>query len=275
MKQKPTEWILFVIGAMSTIGPFSIDMYLPGLPSIGRDLHTDIAHVGYTLTAYFVGFSLGLLLYGPLLDRYGRRGPILSGLSLYVASAIGCALAPSIAVLVVLRFFLALGSCVGMVGSSTIVRDLFQGKDVAKALSVLITIFGVAPIIAPSVGSIVIAGLGWRYVFVVLAFIAAFVAVAVAVVLRTMRGPDPSVSLHPKRVMSGYAGALRKKQFLAYVLTIGCSTAGLFTYITGSPFAFINLFGFSTTQFALIFGANGLASVHPESPDLSISVTDL
>jgi MFS transporter, DHA1 family, multidrug resistance protein len=261
MDQRKKMFILFAIGAMSTIAPFSIDMYLPGLPSIARDLHADMAQVNYTLTAYFMGLSLGLLLYGPLLDRYGRKKPILIGLLLYVVAAIGCALAPSIMILILFRFFLALGCCVGMVGSSTIVRDLFKGNEVAKAMSIMMTIFGVAPIIAPSIGGIIITGLGWRYVFVTLALFAFMVIAAIRVALKDARGPDTSVSLRLKDVAIGYGEALKTKQFLFYILTIACSTCGLFTYITGSPFVFMNLFGFTASQYALIFGANGLAMV--------------
>jgi MFS transporter, DHA1 family, multidrug resistance protein len=261
MDQRQRNLILFVLGAMSTLGPFSVDMYLPGFPAIARDLHTDIGHVGFTLTAYFTGFSLGLLLYGPLFDRFGRRKPIILGLLVYVAAAVGCALSPSIAYLVVLRFFLALGSGVGMVGSSTIIRDLFTGNEVAKALSMMMTIFGVAPIIAPTIGGVVVATLGWRYVFVVLAVIAAVVVIAINRVLRSARGPDTSVSLQPKNVIRAYVAVFKEPQFLIYALSTGVATGGLFSYITGSPFVFINLFGFTTTQYGWIFGANGLAMV--------------
>jgi DHA1 family bicyclomycin/chloramphenicol resistance-like MFS transporter len=253
--------ILFVLGAMAAMGPFSVDMYLPGFPAIARDLHTDVGHVGLTLTAYFTGFSLGLLLSGPFFDRFGRKRPIVLGLAVYVVAAVGCALSPSIGYLIALRFFLALGSCVGMVGSSTVVRDLFKGNEVAKALSMMMTIFGVAPIVAPSLGGGVIAALGWRYIFVVLALFAAFVLLAISRVLRGARGPDASVSLDPRNIIVGYLQVFEERQFLVYALVIGASTGGLFSYITGSPFVFITLFGFTSTQYAWIFGANGLAMV--------------
>jgi DHA1 family bicyclomycin/chloramphenicol resistance-like MFS transporter len=246
---------------MSTMGPFSVDMYLPGFPAIARDLNTDVGHVGLTLTAYFLGFALGLPVYGPLLDRYGRMKPVILGLLVYIAAAAGCTLSPSIHYLIVLRFFLALGSCVGMVGSSTVIRDLFSGSEVARALSLLMTVFGVAPIIAPTIGGVVVSALGWRYVFVVLGAIAVFVLIAAGRVLRSARGPDTSVSLRPKSVALGYVTVLREPQFLIYAVTGGVATGGLFSYITGSPFVFIDLFGFSATQYGWIFGANGLAMV--------------
>jgi MFS transporter, DHA1 family, multidrug resistance protein len=261
MDQRKKMFVLFAIGAMSTLGPFSIDMYLPGLPSISRDLRADIAHVNYTLTAYFLGFSLGQLLWGPLLDRFGRKKPVLFGLSLYVVSAIGCTLAPSITVLIGLRFFLALGSCVGMVGSSTMVRDLFKGNEVAKALSIMATIFGVAPVIAPSIGGAIIIAFGWRYVFFTLTLFAVVVIISIRSALNVAHGPDTGVSLRLTDVARGYGRTLKTKQFAAYLLINAFSTGGLFTYITGSPFVFMNLFGFTAAQYGLIFGANGLAMI--------------
>jgi MFS transporter, DHA1 family, multidrug resistance protein len=261
LKEGNRNLILVVIGTMSAIGPLSIDMYLPGFSAIARGLHTSIRHVNLTLTAYFIGFSMGLLLYGPLMDRYGRKRPILIGLSIYIAAAVGCALAPSITALIIFRFFLALGSCVGMVGSSTVVRDLFKGNEVAKALSMLMTIFGVAPIIAPTIGGFIVATLGWRYIFVFLIIVAALVVTAIRRVLQGAKGPDPSVLLTPKHVALGYVRVFKERQFLIYALATGTATGGLFSYITGSPFVFIDLFRFSSTQFGWIFGANGLAMV--------------
>src|SRR5208282_3807335 len=141
MKVKRESLIIVVLGMLTAIGSFSIDMYLPGFPAIARSLHTDVAHVGLTLTSFLIGISLGLLGYGPALDRFGRKGPVFVGLSLYIVAAIGCAFSPSIDYLIVMRFFLAIGACVGMVASSAIVRDLFSGKEVARALSMQITVF--------------------------------------------------------------------------------------------------------------------------------------
>jgi len=151
MGKRQYRVIVVVLGALSAIGPFSTDMYLPGFPSIASGLSTDIATVGLTLTSYFVGISLGQLACGPVMDRYGRKGPFIVGLLTYILAALGCAVAPSISALVVLRFFLALGGCVGMAGSRAVVRDLFSGTEMARVLSTLVMVFGVAPIIAPTI----------------------------------------------------------------------------------------------------------------------------
>ncbi len=154
-----------------------------------------------------------------------------------------------------------MGCCVGMVGSSTVIRDLFTGREVARALSMMMTIFGVAPIIAPSVGGIVVATLGWRAIFAVLATIALFMLIAVKSALPETRGPDASVSLKPKNVAVGYFQVLREPRFVVFVLASAIAAGGLFAYISGSPFVFINLLGFSPAQFGWIFGANGVAIV--------------
>jgi MFS transporter, DHA1 family, multidrug resistance protein len=253
--------ILIVLGVLTAIGPFSIDMYLPGFPSIARALKTDIAHVGLTLTSYFIGISLGQLLYGPSLDRFGRKPPVIVGLSLYVVAAVGCAFSPSIVTLVLMRFFLALGCCVGVVAASAIVRDLFSGKEVARSLSTLMTIFGIAPIIAPSIGGIVVSVFGWRYIFGVLAVIGALVLMAVSTLIRGTKGADRSVSLHPAKVALGYLRVFRVGQFLLFAATAMAGTGGLFSYIAGSPFVFIDVFGLSAAQYGWAFGLNALLFV--------------
>ena len=252
---------ILVLGALAALGPFSIDMYLPGFPSIARDLKTDVAHVGLTLTSFFIGISIGQLAYGPMLDRYGRKAPLVVGLIVYIATAVGCAFAQSVHALVLLRFFLALGCCVGMAGSNAVIRDLFSGNQGARALSTMAMVSGIAPIIAPTVGGLVVAALGWRYVFLLLATIALFVLIAVKGALRRTKGPDPTVSLRPKNVMLAYLSVFRERRFVIYVLASGAATGGFFTYISGSPFFFISLFGFSAAQFGWVFGINSCALI--------------
>ncbi len=252
--------LLLILGGMAAIGPFAVDMYLPGFSAIARDLKTDVARVGLTLTSYTLGIGLGQLIVGPVLDRFGRKIPIIVGLLTYLAAAVGSVFVPSINYLIGLRFVLALGCCVGMVGSNAIVRDLFSGSDVARAMSLMMAIFGVAPIVAPTIGGMVVAAAGWRMVFVVLAAIGGLVVAAIALFLPETSGRDAKASLRPDRVFRGYIDVLRQKQFVAYATVGGAASAGLFSYITASPFVFINLFGFSAREFGLIFGANALAT---------------
>lgn len=261
MNRKQKNTILIVLGALSAIAPFSVDMYLPGFSAIARDLKTDIARVGLTLTSYFLGISLGQLVMGPVVDRYGRKKPLIMGLLIYILSAIGCAFAHSVYYLIVLRFFLAMGCCVGMVGGNSIVRDLFSGREIAKALSLMMTIFGVAPIIAPTIGGLITAHLGWRFVFGALALIGISVLGAIVFLLPETKKADPSISLLPKEVILGYLEVFKERTFILYILAGAAGSGGLFSYITGSPFVYMNLFGFTPTQFGWIFGGNALAIV--------------
>ncbi len=261
METKRQTLIIVVLGTLAAITPFSTDMYLPGFPAIARALNTDIAHVGLTLTSYFIGITLGQLGCGPALDRFGRKMPVLVGLSVYVLASIGCAFSPSVGFLIAMRFFSALGSCVGMVAANAIVRDLFSGREVARALATLMTVFGIAPIIAPAMGAFVASVFGWRYIFGVLAAIGAFVLIAVARLVRGTKGPDRSISLHPSRVVLGYLRVFKVPRFLVFSLTAMAGTGGLFTYIAGSPFVFINLFGLTATQYSWVFATNALLYV--------------
>ena len=261
MKVKRETLIIVVLGMLTAIGSFSIDMYLPGFPAIARGLHTDIAHVGLTLTSFFIGISLGQFGYGPALDRFGRIGPVVFGMSVYIVAAIGCAFSPSISYLIAMRFFLAIGACVGMVAASAIIRDLFSGKEVARALSMQITVFGIAPVIAPTIGGLVVSAFGWRYIFAVLAAFGTLVSIAVLRVIRGAKGPDRSVSLRPSKVAGAYLQVFKNRQFLVFAATAMVATGGLFSYISGSPFVFINLFGFTATQYGWIFGVNALLYV--------------
>src|SRR5687768_15822960 len=192
--------IILLLGLLSAIGPFSIDMYLPGFPAIANSLQTSVDAVSYSLSSFFIGICIGQIVCGPLLDRYGRKRPLYAGLILYILSSIGCALAQSIEVLIVCRLFQAFGGCVGMVAPRAIVRDVFPVEENAKIFSLLILVLGVSPIIAPTVGSYVIAHFGWHAVFVVLAVVTAVILIAVVFLLPESRQPDPGFSLRPSLI---------------------------------------------------------------------------
>jgi DHA1 family bicyclomycin/chloramphenicol resistance-like MFS transporter len=261
IEKKPHGLIMFVLGALAALAPFTTDMYLPGFPSIARTLHTDIAHVEFTLTSYFLGFFAGQLAFGPVLDRYGRKKPIIFSLILYILAALGCAFAASIHQLIGLRMLLAVGGCVGIVGSRAVVRDLFSGSDLARSLSLQMMIFGIAPIIAPTIGGIVVTLLGWRFIFVSLALIALLVLVAVQCVLGETKGNDFSVSLRPASIVQEYVTVLKSREFVFYAGAGGSVTGCLFAYIAGSPFVYIDLFGYTATQFGWIYGINACGLV--------------
>jgi MFS transporter, DHA1 family, multidrug resistance protein len=252
VNRKQHRQLILVLGSLTAIGPFSIDMYLPGFPAIAKDLETDIAHVGLSLTSYFIGISVGQLAFGPLLDRYGRKRPLVAGLLLYIVAAAGCGLSPSIALLIVQRFLLALGSCVGIVAARAIVRDLFPVNEVAKVFSTLMLVLAVSPIIAPSVGAFVADTFSWRLIFAVLAAIAAAILFGVIRYLPETRSADAAVSLHPKQIAKDYFRLLKEPAFVAYGLASAAASAGLFAYLSDSPFVFMTLFGLNERQFGLL-----------------------
>lgn len=260
-ERKQYRTTIFVLGALSAIGPFSIDMYLPGFPAIARDLKTDISHVAFSLTSYFIGISMGQMIYGPLMDRFGRKKPLMLGLSIYIAAALGCAFSPSISFLITMRLFLALGGCVGIAGARAVVRDLFSGKEAARVLSTLVLIFGVSPIVAPTIGGILASTLGWRFIFIILAVIVAFVLSVMIRFLEESKGADTSISLHPKNVTYGYLNLFREPEFIRYACVTSAGTAGFFSYISGSPFVYMNLLGLTATQFGWMYGVNAMGLV--------------
>ena len=246
--------LILILGVLSAIGPFSIDMYLPGFPAIAAHLNTTVAHVSLSLSSFFIGISAGQFLYGPLLDRFGRKQPLYIGLSIYILASIGCALSPSANVLIILRLFQALGGCVGMVAPGAIVRDMFPVNENAKIFSLLILILGVSPIVAPTVGSYLIAAFGWHAVFVLLAIITGLLLLAVIFLLPESKQPDPSMSLRPQPILNSFLFVLKQPQFFTYAFSGAIAAAGLFAYLAGSPFVFMKIFKVGEQQYGWIFG---------------------
>lgn len=245
--------LILILGLLSAIGPFSIDMYLPGFPTIATDLHTTVDEVAYSLSSFFFGICAGQLIYGPLLDRFGRKRPLCIGLIIYVAASLGCAVANSVEMLIGFRLLQALGGCVGMVAPGAIVRDSFPVNENAKIFSLLILILGVSPIVAPTVGSYLIASLGWHSVFIVLAVITALLLVAVIFLLPESKQPDPSMSLKPRPILQNFLLVLKQPQFATYAFSGAIAAAGLFAYLGGSPFVFMKIYQVSEQQYGWIF----------------------
>ena len=260
-KRKNKFLLILILGLLSAIGPFSIDMYLPGFPAIAADLHTTVAHVSLSLSSFFIGISAGQLLYGPLLDRFGRKGPLYTGLSLYLITSLACTFADSANALITFRLLQALGACGGMVASRAMVRDLFPVNEIAKVFSMLMLVIGVSPIIAPTVGGYITAAFGWQYVFVVLTVMTAFILTGVYFVLPESKKPDPAFSLKPKPIIHGFLNVLKQPQFYTYALTGSIATSGLYAYISGSPYVFMQLFKVSEKEYGWIFALIALGLI--------------
>ena len=246
---------LILMSGLAAIGPFSVDMYLPSMPTIQAHYRTDTASVQATMSAYFVGLSLGQLAIGPLMDRFGRRPPLLAGLSAYVVASLVCTVAPSIHLLLGARVLQALGACTGTVASRAILRDLYTPRDMARVLSLIMLVMGIAPIIAPMMGSALYTALGWQSIFAFLAIYGAAILAAVG-----LRLPETlavrSGALSPLGVLRAYLGLLPRRRFMGYALAGGLAQAGMFAYIASSSFVFLEVYGLTAGQYALLFGTN-------------------
>lgn len=250
---KKSSRIILILGLLTAIGPFSIDMYLPAFPAIAKDLNTTVAQVMLSLSSFFIGISAGQLLYGPLLERFGRKKPLYVGLTLYLIASAGCAFVTSIEALIVLRFFQAVGGCAGMVTSRAIVRDLFEVKENAKIFSTLMLVVAVSPIIAPTVGGYVTSAMSWRVIFGLLMLVNLFIMVGVFFLLPESKHADPTYSLKPSAITKSFFSILTHPQFYVYALTGAIASSGLYAYISGSPFVFINIFHVSEKEYGWIF----------------------
>jgi len=245
--------LILILGLLSAIGPFSIDMYLPGFPVIAASLHTTPEMLSYSLSSYFIGICAGQMLLGPLLDRYGRKRPLYGGLTIYILSSIGCAFAPTIEVLIVLRFFQAAGGCVGIVAPRAIIRDVFPVKESAKIFSMLILILGVSPIIAPTAGGYFTAHFGWHSIFIILSILTFLILLAVIFYLPESKQPDPTFSLKPRPILASFKKVITNPQFYTYSLTGAMASAGLYAYLAGSPFVFMDLYHVTGQHYGWIF----------------------
>ena len=255
--------ILYIVllGALTALGPFTIDLYLPAFPVLETDFRTTAAVIQLTLTGTMVGFALGQLIVGPLSDKVGRRVPLLSVTALHVVASVAAALAPTIELLMIARVGMGMGAAAGGVVAMAIVRDLFGGKRLVVMLSRLALVSGVAPVAAPLIGSALLSIMPWRGIFLVLALYGAvMLACALFVIPETLpkaRRSDKGSTT----VMQRYRSVLRDRVFLG-TLVIGAMTfSGLFSYLSASSFLFQQTFAFDAQQYGLLFAANSLGLV--------------
>lgn len=245
--------IVLILGALITVSPFSIDMYLPAFSQIAKDLHTAPAKIAITISSYFAGLAFGQLFYGPLLDRFGRKKPLYCGLTIYIFVSVGCIFAQNLQVLVVFRFVQALGACAALVAAMAMVRDFFPPERTAKILSLLMLILGLSPLLAPTAGGLIASALGWRWVFVVLSILAVAILMVVFLYLPEGHQPDKSISLRVKPMIRAYLSIFKDSQFSTYTLAGAFSFATMFIYVAGSPIIFIENFHVTPQLYGGIF----------------------
>ncbi|MFH6967295.1 multidrug effflux MFS transporter [Flavobacterium sp. FlaQc-28] len=245
--------LILILGSLTALGPFSIDMYLPGFSDIAKDLNTIVAKVSMSLSSYFVGISAGQLLYGPLLDRFGRKKPLFIGLLVYILASLGCIYVTNIDSFIFLRFVQAIGSCAATVASVAMVRDLFPVKDIPKVFSLLMLVVGLSPMLAPTVGGYVTEDFGWHTVFLILMFMGIFILAASQIGLPNTYKPDPSISLKPKPIITNFLKVLKEPQFYTYAFTGAIAFSGLFSYVAASPIIFMDIYHVDAKTYGWIF----------------------
>ncbi|WP_406117778.1 multidrug effflux MFS transporter [Streptomyces sp. NBC_00989] len=250
--------ITFMLGALSAVPPLSMDMYLPALPDVTRSLHTSATSGQLTLTACLTGMALGQLIVGPMSDRWGRRRPLLIGLLVYVLASVSCALAPDAALLIGCRLVQGLAGAAGIVIARAVVRDLYDGLEMARFFSTLLLVSSLAPVAAPVLGGQVLRFTAWRGVFLVLAVIGVALT---ALVWRRLPETLPPARRRGGGVLGALfimRGLLADRVFAGYVMVNGFAYGALFSYIAASPFVIQGIYGASPQTFSLLYGLNSL-----------------
>lgn len=253
MTKKRRFITILLLGLLTAIVPFTIDMYLPGFPDIARAMDTNVSKVALSLSSFFIGMGLGQLLYGPLLDRFGRKKPLYAGLLLYCITSIGCVYAGSIENLIILRFVQAIGACSATISATAMVRDLFPPEENAKIFSFLILVLSASPMLAPSIGSWLTIAFGWTSIFFVLTILIIVIFLGVLFFLPESKGSDKKYSLNIFSILKNYRSVLGESYFIIYAITGGIGFAGLFAHIASSPGVFMEHFGLTQKQYGLLF----------------------
>lgn len=254
---KKNKQLIIILGLLNGLMPFSTDLYLPAFPEMARVLGTDIGQITLSMSTFFAGSCLGQLINGPLLDKFGRKKPMLLGLSLFLITSLGCAAAMNVTVLIALRFFQAIGISICTVGSRAIVRDNFPVEKTATIFSSMALVMGVSPIIAPSVGALVLTFFSWRAIFIMLAILSASLIIALSFFLSDTFVPEKEYSLRPKSILNTYTSVLKTPTFWSYSFVAALASGGLFTWISSSSFVFIKLLGLTESQFGWLFATTG------------------
>ena len=250
-----------VLGLVSAIGPFAIDMYLPALPSIGQSLNASMGSVQASLMVFFVALALGQLVYGTASDMLGRKLPLYFSLVLFGIASVGCALAPDIETLIAWRFVQGLGASAGMVIPRAIVRDLHTGVDAARLMSLLMLVFSVSPILAPLCGSLLIEWVGWRSVFWAVTAIAGISLAILYMGLAETRSLEERSQSTLRGALAGYWELLRDRHFLGLVFIGAFGMASFFSYLANSPFVMIDHYGLTPRQYSMAFGVNAASFI--------------
>ena len=250
-----------VLGLLSAIGPFAIDMYLPALPAIGVALHADVHAVQLSLMAFFISFAISQIVYGPASDIFGRKPPLYVGIVLFVAGSIGCALAPDIGWLIAFRFVQGLGGGAPIVVPRAIVRDLHTGVEATQLMALLMLVFSVSPILAPLIGSLIIDAAGWRAIFWAVTAIGAIGLLLVAFTLEETRPPEQRAQSDVASTLRAFGMLLRDTHFMGLTAIGAFGMASFFIYLANSSFVLIGHYGLTPRQYSMAFAVNAASFI--------------
>jgi DHA1 family bicyclomycin/chloramphenicol resistance-like MFS transporter len=260
-----------LLGALTAFSAISTDLFLPGLPARASDFKATPAQAELTVAAFFVGLAIGQPIYGPLSDRVGRRGPLLGGIALYVAASIGCVLATTIEALIAFRVAQALGGCAGVVIARAVVRDKFPPQQTAQLFSTLVLVMGLAPILAPLAGGVIITLAGWRATLWVLTAFGIACGLAVLFTLKESRPEAVAIHARSESPIRSYVAILKQPRLMGYVAFGSLNTAALVTYIVTGPDLLIRVHHVPVAAFGWVFGLNGAGMVAASQINVRIS----
>jgi len=261
LTEKAPWGLVLLLGSLTALGPLAIDMYLPSLPALSKSLHASPGEVSITLAAFFAGLGIGQLVYGPLSDRIGRRGPLLFGVALYLVGAVLCALAPNVWLLVAARFIEALGGSAGQVVVRAAVRDRFGHQMAARVLSLLMLVLGLAPIIAPLFGGYLLLVASWRAIFWTQAIAAAVVLTTTALFLKESRGDAARADARGESPLATFRFLLGHPRVIGFTLSGAFNSGAFFSWIALSSYLLIGVYGVTPANFGWWFGANAMGFI--------------
>ncbi|MGD7044928.1 multidrug effflux MFS transporter [Jeotgalibacillus proteolyticus] len=253
--------LAFLLGTLGALGPLTIDMYLPAFPMIAQELHSSASAVQLSLTACLLGLGLGQLVMGPLSDVHGRKKPLIIGLISFLLASLLISFSPNIYFLIGVRFLQGFSAAAGIVISRAIVRDMFSGRELTKFFSLLMLISNLAPILAPIAGAGVLSFTNWQGVFVLLAVIGLVLTSTIFIRFEETLPVAERVPSNIGQTLKNFKSLLTDRQFAGYALAQGLMIAGVFAYVSGTPFVYQNVYGFSDTQFSFLFGINGFGLI--------------
>ncbi|PKG24851.1 Bcr/CflA family multidrug efflux MFS transporter [Niallia nealsonii] len=251
--------LALLLGSLAILGPFTIDMYLPSFPTIVETYKTSASFVQISLTTCLLGLGFGQLIIGPMSDVQGRKKPLLIFIVLYFVASLACSFSPSIAVFIGARFVQGFAAAAGLVISRAIVRDVYNGRELTKFFALLMLVNNLGPIIAPVAGSSVLALTEWKGVFILLAFVGVLLFFIVSTRLEETLPVEKRVPSSISQTLKNFASLFKDRQFIGYALTQGFIVAGIFAYVSGTPFVYQNIYHVSPQVFSLLFGMNGIA----------------